>query len=204
MRMLLESLANGLELPGGKARLELLTENHAEGLLAAIDDPVIWRYLPAPPPATRDEIAGIIKSALEARASGAAIPMVVIDRATGMPCGSTRYLEIQPDNRSLEIGWTWLSRRVQRTSVNTECKYLLLRHAFEPFSALRVQLRTDLRNLQSQMAIARLGAVREGVLRKNRVMWDGHQRHTVMFSILDEEWPVVKAGLEAKLARSKA
>lgn len=194
-----DTLSAGLELPRGRARIELLTPDHAPGLLAAIDDPTLWRYLPTAPPTTPELMSEWLTTALSPGALAASVPFAIIDRSTSVPCGSTRYLEVQPENRSLEIGWTWLSRSAQRTSINTECKYLLLRHAFETLNCIRVQLRTDLRNSQSQAAIARLGATREGVFRKNRVLWDGHQRHTVFFSILDDEWPLVKSRLEERL-----
>ena len=106
--------------------------------------------------------------------------------------GSTRYLDIRVANRSLEIGWTWLGVAVQRTPVNTDCKYLLLTHAFEDLGAIRVQLKTDARNVGSQKAIERIGAKREGTLRKHYVLWDGHVRDSVYFSVLEEEWPDVK------------
>jgi RimJ/RimL family protein N-acetyltransferase len=118
--------------------------------------------------------------------------------------GSTRYLDIRRENRGLEIGWTWLAAAVQRTAVNTECKYLLLRHAFETLGAIRVQLRTDLRNLRSQRAIERIGATREGVFRQERIMWDGYLRDSVFYSVIDCEWPAVKARLEARLGSAQS
>jgi RimJ/RimL family protein N-acetyltransferase len=117
--------------------------------------------------------------------------------------GSTRYLDIQTQNRGLEIGWSWLTPTVQRTGVNTECKYLLLRHAFEQLGMIRVQLKTDSRNLQSQRAIERLGAVKEGTLRNHMILPDGYYRHSVYYSIIESEWPTVKAGLEEKMAGYK-
>ncbi|HRJ48186.1 MAG TPA: GNAT family protein, partial [Opitutaceae bacterium] len=125
----------------------------------------------------------------------------VIRRADGRAVGSTSYLDIAPEHRRIEIGWTWLGAEARRTAINTECKYLLLRHAFETLGCGRVQLKTDARNLRSQAAIERIGAKREGVLRRHLVMPDGFVRDTVMFSILAEEWPAVKARLEANLAR---
>ncbi len=111
----------------------------------------------------------------------------------------TSYLDIRPQDRALEIGFTWVAKPYQATAVNPECKYLLLRHAFEEQGAVRVQLKTDLRNLQSQAAIAKLGAVREGVLRKHMVMPDGHVRDTVMYSVTNDEWPAVRRRLEERL-----
>lgn len=117
------------------------------------------------------------------------LPFAILDRASGRAAGSTRYLEIRPEHRGLEIGWTWLGRAYRRTAVNTECKYLLLRHAFEVMGAVRVQLKTDARNLASQRAIERIGGVREGVLRRHMVLADGFVRDSVMFSVTDTEWP---------------
>lgn len=196
---MLERLSEGLELSEGRARLEPLRPEHAAGLLVALDNPQIWRYLPTQPPASVSAMSAFIQTALAQRTAGAEFPFVIIDRATGRVCGSTRYLDIQPPNRALEIGWTWLSTSVQRTSVNTECKYLLLRYAFEQLNCVRVQLKCDGRNIQSQNAIARIGAVREGVLRKQRVLWDGFIRDAVYFSILDDEWPTARAALEGRL-----
>ena len=115
--------------------------------------------------------------------------------------GATRYLNIVPKDRGLEIGGTWYGNEFQRTAVNTECKYLLLRHAFETLGAIRVQLKTDSLNLRSQKAIERLGAQKEGVLRNHMILPDGRYRHSVFYSILDTEWPEVKKGLESKLVK---
>ncbi len=156
--------------------------------------------MPSPPPDTVEKMLALIASSLQNAARGTELPFVIIDRTTGRPCGSTRYLEIQPVNRSLEIGWTWYSRRVQRTSINTECKLMLMRHAFETLGCVRVQLRTDARNARSQAAIRRLGAQYEGTFRRSRILWDGYIRDSVFFSVISDEWPGVKAGLEAKLA----
>jgi RimJ/RimL family protein N-acetyltransferase len=144
-----------------------------------------------------------IEGALQTAAKGGECPFAIIDLATERAVGSTRYMDIAPTDRRLEIGWTWLGRNYWRSAVNTECKYLLLTHAFDSLKCLRVQLKTDLRNERSQRAIERLGAVREGVLRKHMILAlkENYQRSTVMYSILDSEWPTVKAGLEAKLQR---
>ena len=123
----------------------------------------------------------------------------IIDKETNRPVGSTRYMDITLPNRGLEIGWTWLTPSVWRTRMNTECKYLLLKHGFEELNLLRIQLKTDSRNLRSQRAMERLGAVREGVLRRHRLLSDGYQRDTVYYSILAEEWAGVKARLERSL-----
>jgi RimJ/RimL family protein N-acetyltransferase len=132
---------------------------------------------------------------------GTDLPFVAIHLESGRVAGATRYLNIMPHDRGLEIGGTWYGPEFQRTPVNTECKYLLLRHAFEALGSIRVQLKTDLRNERSQKAIERLGAVREGVLRNHMILPDGHIRHSVFYSILDTEWPEVKNRLEEMMNR---
>lgn len=188
-------------LEGAVARLEPLGPHHADDLFVAAQDEAIWAYMPVDPSASREAIAGWIEDALAARAAGTQMPFAIIQRASGKAVGSTRYLTITPRDRALEIGWTWLAPDVRRTAVNTECKFLLLRHAFEQLGAVRVQIKTDARNLTSQRAIERLGAVREGVLRKHMLTQHGHQRDTVMYSIIAEEWPAVKARLDERLGR---
>lgn len=192
-----------LQLPSGRARLEPLRADHAQALFDAGNDPDVWRYMPAGRPRTVADVDAFIRRALTAAAAGTELPFAIIDRTSGGPVGSTRFLEINPGNRSLEIGATWLARPAQRTSINTECKYLLLRHAFESLGMVRVQLKTDGRNLQSQAAIQRIGGVREGVLRRSRILSDGFIRDTVYFSILDHEWPQVRASLERRLCVSR-
>ena len=126
-------------------------------------------------------------------------PFAIVARQQGGAVGVTSYLDIRPRDRALEIGFTWLAKPYQGTAINPECKYLLLRHAFEDQNAIRVQLKTDLRNVQSQGAIAKLGAVREGVLRKHMICPDGYIRDTVMYSIVADEWPQVRQRLEERL-----
>ena len=186
-------------LIGRIVRLEPLRVEHAEALFAIAQDDDIWRYLAFDRPASVGDMRRWIDAALALAEQGTVVPFVILNQADGAVAGSTRYMEIVPHDHCLEIGWTWLGRAYWRTPVNTECKYLLLRHAFEQQGAMRVQLKTDLRNLRSQQAIARLGAVREGVLREHRIVKGGYRRSSVMFSILDHEWPAVKAELEAKL-----
>ncbi len=192
-----------ITLEGTVARLEPLRPTHAEALYRAAQDPSIWDYMPVDPSASLAGMSAWIDAALAQQATGTQLPFAIIERATDTPVGSTRYLSIMPADRGLEIGWTWLTPAAQRTAINTECKYLLLRHAFEELGALRVQLKTDGRNVISQRAIERLGAVREGVLRKHMFVRHGYQRDSVMYSITDDEWPAVKAGLEAKLERGR-
>jgi RimJ/RimL family protein N-acetyltransferase len=189
-------------LQGQVVRVEPLVPSHAADLFAAAQDPAIWSYMPVDPSASAAAVTAWIHDALAERAAGTQLPFAIVELASDVAVGSTRYLNITPRDRGIEIGWTWLAPRVQRSAVNTECKYLLLRHAFETLGAIRVQLKTDARNLTSQRAIERLGAVREGVLRKHMIVLHGHQRDTVMYSITDDGWPAVKARLAGMLARA--
>lgn len=186
-------------LEGETVRLEPLSMEHAEGIYEAAQAPEIWPYLPYPIDSL-ERARFFIEQGLQLQAQGSDMPFAVIDKATGRVFGSTRYLEILPNNKNLEIGWTWYHPSVWRSRVNTECKYLLLRHAFDTLGCIRVQFKTDSRNQRSQNAIARLGAIREGVLRNHRILPDGYIRDSVIFSILDREWPEVKARLEGFLA----
>jgi len=186
-------------LKGENVRLEPLDAEHAAGLFEIGQDEKIWRYLLRPKLESITDAQQFVEEALQVAATGSQLPFAVIDQKTNRVAGSTRYLDIRPDDRAIEIGSTWLGCEFHRTAINTECKYLLLRHAFEELGAVRVTLKTDGRNEQSQRAIERLGAVREGVLRKHMVLWDGYIRDTVYYSILDSEWPVVKQRLEGFL-----
>lgn len=197
-------LPDRMALEGAHARLEPLAREHAAELLEAGQDPEVWRYLPCAPPRTLEAMVAFVDEALARSGQDVERPFLIRARADGRAAGSTRYLDIQPANRALEIGWTWIGTPWQRTAINTECKYLLLRNAFDTLGALRVQLKTDARNVRSQAAIERIGGVWEGVLRRSRICWDGYVRDTVCFSILDHEWPAVKAGLEARLDRGRA
>ncbi len=188
-------------LYGETVHLEPLDRRHAEDLLAAGRDPDIWCYLPIPQPVTVEEVRAWIDDAWKRAAGREELPFAIIDPATDRAVGSTRFLEIRRDWRTLEIGWTWLSASAQRTAINTEAKYLLLRHAFDDLGALRVQFKTDGRNLKSQEALLRIGAAKEGVLRKQRVNHDGFVRDAVYFSVINDEWPAVKARLEGMLRR---
>jgi len=187
-----------ITLYGRHVRLEPVTFDHAADLHAALAvDPSIWQWLPREPPATVHEMELLLREQLAAMAQGIVIAFAQIDLAGGRAIGSTTYMNISRQDRGLEIGSTWLGKSWQRTGINTEAKYLLLRHAFEELAAVRVQLKTDARNQRSQAAIARLGAVREGVLRKHMLTRNNFIRDSVMFSILDSEWPEVKTRLEA-------
>ncbi len=136
---------------------------------------------------------------LELQQQGTDLPFAVILQADGRAIGATRYMEIRPKHRALEIGGTWYAPAYQRTAVNTECKYLLLKHAFEDLGCVRVQFKTDARNLRSQKAIERIGAVREGLLRQHVITPSGYIRDSVYYSIIDREWPVIKKHLEELL-----
>jgi RimJ/RimL family protein N-acetyltransferase len=192
-------------LSGRHVRLEPLTPSHAPDLLSALAiDPDIWRYMREEPPDTVARMEAVIAARLAEQTAGTAVAFAQMNQASGRAVGSTTYLNISPRDRGLEIGNTWLGKPWQRTGINTEAKYLLLRHAFEELRAVRVQLKTDGRNLQSQAAIARLGAVREGVLRKHSLVRNGYIRDSVMFSIIDDEWPAVKVGLERMLSENQS
>jgi RimJ/RimL family protein N-acetyltransferase len=188
-----------LTLTGHVVRLEPLALAHVPALTLAGRDPSIWQYMPYPNMATEDDMRAWITDLLSRQARGTDLPFAVVHLASGQPIGATRYMDIHPHDRNLEIGGTWYAADHQRTAANTEAKYLLLRHAFEHYGCIRVQLKTDLRNERSQHAIERLGAVREGVLRQNMIMPDGYRRSSVYYSILADEWPAVKARLEEKL-----
>ncbi len=181
-------------------RLEPLTREHAAGLAEVGLDDDIWRLMPYGLMRTPDDIHAWVELVLSRQAHGTDLVFAVIHRPSGRVAGSTRYLNISPQDRSVEIGGTWYGAEFRRTAVNTECKFLLLQHAFETLDCVRVQIKTDLRNERSQRAIERLGAVREGVLRDHMILPDGTLRSSVYYSILPSEWPAVKARLAGMLA----
>jgi N-acetyltransferase len=183
-------------LTGRFIRLEPLSEEHVAGLTAVGLEDYIWEYLPYGKMCNEDDIRRWVNSILRLEAEGTDLPFVVIHLESGRVAGTTRFMEIRPTHRGVEIGGTWYGMDFRRTQVNTECKYLLLRHAFEELNCIRVQLKTDSRNKQSQRAIERIGAVKEGLLRNHMVLPDGHIRHSIYYSILNSEWPHVKAKLE--------
>lgn len=186
-------------LTGKVVRLEPLAEAHIPSLAQVGLEEKIWRYMRYGNVETIDQLGAWVRELLELQAAGSDLPFAVINLSSGQAIGSTRYLHIDHDNRSLEIGGTWYGLDFQRTLVNAECKYLLLKHAFEELSCVRVWFKTDLRNLRSQHAIEKLGAVKEGVLRNHMIMPDGFVRELVIYSILPQEWPEVKQRLEARL-----
>lgn len=185
-------------LEGHWVLLEPLSVDHVPALAALASDEEIWRYLPVSLP-TEDDLRGIVEDALRNRAAGTELPFVIVERASGMPIGSTRVMDIRLEHRGVEIGWTWLGRAYWRSPINSECKYLLLRHLFEVVGCVRVALKTDMLNVRSQAAIERLGATREGVLRRHMIVQGGRYRDTVYYSILDDEWPSIKERLEDQL-----
>lgn len=184
-------------LSGRWVRLEPVGEEHREELRAAAEDDRIWKHTTTV--ARGDGFDKWFTGALRWRETDTTVAFVVRRLADGKLIGSTRFLDFAPQNHSLEIGATWYHPEVWGTQVNPECKYLLLSHAFEKLGANRVQLCTDLRNTRSQAAIAKLGAVREGVLRSHKVVQEGRVRDSVLFSIVHSDWPQVKVGLEARL-----
>lgn len=188
-----------LTLTGRVVRLEPLAEAHVPGLTIAGADEGIWRYMRYGVIRTEAQMADLVRSLLAGQAAGTDLPFTVFHQETGHVIGMTRYLHIEPENRGLEIGGTWYAVTHQRTAANTESKYLLLRHAFETLGCIRVTIKTDLRNERSQRAIERIGAVKEGVLRNHMILPDGTIRASVIYSIVDSEWPGVKALLEEKL-----
>jgi N-acetyltransferase len=185
-------------LEGRHVRLEPLAPEHAAGLAEVGLDAELWKWIPTPV-RTPEEMSGYVQTALDEQLKGSALPFVLIEQATGRSIGSTRYGNIDRDHYRVEIGWTWVARQWQRTAINTEAKYLLLRHAFESLKCIRVELKTDSLNERSRAAILRVGATEEGTFRNHMITASGRIRHTVYFSILDSEWPQVKARLEAKL-----
>jgi RimJ/RimL family protein N-acetyltransferase/nitroimidazol reductase NimA-like FMN-containing flavoprotein (pyridoxamine 5'-phosphate oxidase superfamily) len=186
-------------LPGDHVRLAPLDLSHVDGLFAAVADPEVYRWLPRPVPADPAEMAGQVREALRMQAQGIRVPFVQQDARTGEVIGSTSYYAPDDTNRVIAIGYTMLARSHWRTGVNTEAKLLLLRHAFETLGAVRVEWHTDLFNERSQRAIERLGATREGVLRRHRLRPDGTFRDTVQYSMLDAEWPSAQSRLQQML-----
>ena len=185
-------------LTGSKVILEPLSLEHLDGLISAVKDGELWKLwftsIPAP-----EKAGEYIKTALDMRENAGAMPFVVRDRESNKIIGCTRYFNVDEVNQRLEIGYTWYSESYQRTAVNTECKYLLLSHAFEKLDAIAVEFRTHWHNHKSRAAIARLGAKQDGVLRNHQRTADGSYRDTVVFSIINLEWPAVRQSLMFKL-----
>ena len=181
-------------LTGKHVRLEPLTAGHVEGLARVGLDPELWRW-GLSTLATADDMRAYVEIALGEQLRGVSLPFAVVDLASAEIIGSTRYGNIAPADRRLEIGWTWYAASHQRTAANTETKLLLLTHAFETLGAMRVEFKTDALNLRSRAALVRIGAVEEGTFRKHMVAAGGRVRDSVYYSIVDTEWPAVKARL---------
>ena len=190
-----------LTLTGKYVRLEPMTVAHAPALAEIGVGQKFWDFMVYGKMETEEDMCGWVQEILSRAEKGTDVPFVAIHLASGRVAGATRYMNILPKDRGLEIGGTWYGLDFQRTPVNTECKYLLLRHAFETLGCIRVQLKTDLRNEHSQKAIERIGAVKEGVLRNHMILPDGYVRHSVFYSILDTEWLQVKKRLEEMMER---
>jgi len=188
-------------LIGNYVRLEPMTEAHVPGLAQIGAGQTFWDFMVYGDVNTEYDMHNWVRDLLSRAERETDLPFVAIHLASGRVAGATRYLNIMPKDRGLEIGGTWYGNEFQRSPVNTECKYLLLKHAFEILGCIRVQLKTDLRNERSQKAIERIGAKKEGVLRNHMILLDGRYRHSVFYSILDTEWPEVKQKLEEMMAR---
>ena len=185
-------------LEGAHVRLEPLAKGHLAGLAEVGLDEELWRWIPTAV-RTREEMAGYIETALNEQERGVSLPFAILEKATGRSIGSTRYGNIDRTHHRVEIGWTWVAREWQRTAMNTEAKYLLLKHAFESLGCMRVELKTDSLNEKSRAAILRIGAKEEGIFRNHMITASGRIRHSAYYSIIDSEWPAVKARLEARL-----
>jgi RimJ/RimL family protein N-acetyltransferase len=187
-------------LEGKYVRLEPLSLKHLSDLCDGGLDPGLWRWTPSAVQ-TPQEMREYIETTLASQGDGTALPFATIERQTGKAIGSTRFGNIDKEHRRVEIGWTWVMRPWQRTPVNTEAKYLMLRHAFETLGCIRVEFKTDSLNEQSRLALRRIGAKEEGVLRNHMISYSGRIRHSVYYSIINSEWPQVKERLEKALAR---
>ena len=190
-----------ITLDGMRVRMEPLDlARHFEGLCAIGLDDELWRWTQAHP-RTPDDLRAYLDEALAEQAQRRSLPFATIDRASGDVAGCTRFGNIDRRNRRVEIGWTWVGRRFQRSHVNTEAKYLMMRHAFETEGCVRVELKTNVLNEKSRNAMKRMGCVEEGVLRKHAINAHGVWRDTIYYSVLDDEWPAVKARLESFMRR---
>jgi N-acetyltransferase len=196
------NIVTPITLEGSAVRLEPIRREHAEIFWEvakdALDD--IFQWIPYRMK-TREDFQGLVEKAFAEQERGESVVFATVERVSGQVIGSTRFMNIDRVNRRVEIGSTWIAPPWQRSVVNTEAKYLMLRHAFEVWKCMRVELKTDALNQRSRNAILRIGAKKEGTLRKHAITWTGRVRDSVYFSILDTEWPEVKAKLEAKQTR---
>jgi RimJ/RimL family protein N-acetyltransferase len=195
MAMKIESVT----FTGRVVRLEPLSERHIPDLAQVGLEPEIWRYMRYGKMESIEQLTAWVRELLGLQTQGTDLPFAVIYLASGHAIGCTRYLNIDPPNRSLEIGGTWYGLDYQGSLVNTECKYLLIRHAFEQLDCVRVWFKSDARNLHSQHALEKLGVVKEGLLPNHMILPDGTIRDSVVYSLLPNEWPQVKDKLEARL-----
>jgi len=190
-------------LKGQHGTLVPLTSAHRDDLVEAVKDGELWNlwytFIPTP-----DKMQAEIERRLDLRGKGSMLPFAIVENASGKAVGMTTYMNIDAKNRRVEIGSTWYRKRVQRTPLNTECKLMLLTHAFETLNCIAVEFRTSFFNYQSRRAIERLGAKQDGILRQHTVMPNGTIRDTVVFSIIAAEWPSVKAHLKYQLERPRA
>jgi RimJ/RimL family protein N-acetyltransferase len=187
-------------LEGRRVRLEPLSLDHVAGLAEVALDPALWQWTLARP-TTVDELRAWAEAALAGRETGSELPFATIDRTTGRPIGSSRFMNIVLEHRRVEIGWTWVAPAWQRTGANREAKLLMLGHAFDTVGCRRVEFKTDSLNEPSRTALLGIGAAFEGIFRNHMVMPGGRMRHSAYYSVIDEEWPAVRAGLERSLAR---
>ena len=189
-----------ITLEGRLVRLEPLSLDHVPGLAAVGLEPAIWRWTLARPSSVGD-LRAWAETAIANRDAGTELPFATIDRSTGRPIGSSRFMSIVLEHRRLEIGWTWVAPPWQRSGANREAKLLMLGHAFDTLGCRRVEFKTDSLNEPSRTALLGIGAQFEGIFRNHMVMPDGRMRHSAYYSVIDEEWPNVRAGLERSLAR---
>jgi RimJ/RimL family protein N-acetyltransferase len=192
-----------ITLEGSVARLEPLSLDHLPGLTAVGLEADIWRWMPRPI-GTPGDMRAYVEAALEAAREGRECPFATVEVASGRVVGGTRYMAIEPHHRRLEIGYTWLAPAWQRTAINTEAKLLMLDHAFRVLGALRVEFKTDSLNDRSRAALLGIGATEEGTLRNHMLTESGRRRHSVYYSVIEEEWPRVRMHLERRLARLAA
>jgi len=186
-------------LTGTKVSLVPLELNQVDRLCEIGLDPDLWQWVPTKVK-SKDEMYKYVESALTDQSKGSALPFAILELQSGQIVGTTRLGSVNRRDNNAEIGWSWIAKPWQRTSVNTEAKLLLLSHAFDSWGCVRIEFTTDARNEQSRAALLRIGATLEGILRKNRIMPEGRVRDTAVFSITDDDWPRVKDGLVNKLA----
>lgn len=196
-----EGLVTRLE--GSIVVLEPLAERHEEGLFAAASDPRVWRWMDANAVESREAFRAWLAGALANADAGLEAPFAVLDARSGDPIGSTRYGTLRPEHRGLEIGWTWLTPSAWGTGANVEAKLLLLEHAFERLGCARVEFKTDARNERARAALAALPARFEGIFRKHKLVRGGEWRDSAYYSVIEDDWPALRASLERRLATAR-